>query len=265
VVRAMIPKLLFLHVPKCGGSTFDRILAKNFEHMYPLIDGSYASIERLRTLSRTDLEQYSAFAGHFFFGVHELFESPCTYVSFIRHPVQRVISNYLYVFQSKAHYLRRFVCPEGKAPMPLTEFVGSDLSLALENQTVLMFGNRGAYRPGFIEQFARDVQEGRAPHVRIPFHDNNWGEPLDRAKKNIEAHFTCVGLTERFDASLAVMQRLVPLSDVSHTIINRTISKMPDADLKAVEGIVLGRNKYDLALYEYCATRLTEQMETCKQ
>ena len=148
--------------------------------------------------------------------------------------------------------------------MPLKEFVGSDLSLALENQTVLMIGNSGVYRPDFIERLAQDVQEGRAPQVRIPFDDNDWGELLDRAKRNIEANFTCVGLTERFSESLAVMQRLVPLSDISYTVMNRTIMKTPDAALKAVEDIVLGRNKYDLALYEYCATRLTEQVGACK-
>ena len=257
-------KLLFLHVPKCGGSTFYSILSKNFRRLYPPIDGSLASIERLRSLPASELERYDAFGGHFFFGAHELFESPCTYVSFLRHPVRRVISNYYYIFQAEGHWLRKIVCPKGRAPMPLLEFAASDLSGALENQALLMFGNRGTHRPEFIEQFALDVQEGRYPRFRLPYNDNDWSELLERAKRNVESHFACVGLTERFDESLAVMHRVLPLKVITYATLNRTVANAPDPDLEAAKDVILRRNRYELALYDYCAERLERQLEARK-
>ena len=264
--RPAVPagKLLFLHVPKCGGATFYRILTRNFRRVYPPINGSLESIEQLRSLPRRELERYDAFGGHFFFGAHELFESPCTYVSFVRHPVPRVLSNYLYIFQSKAHVLHKFVCPEGRAPMPLLDFVASNLSGALENQVVLMLGNRGIRRPEFIERFALEVQEGKYPNFRIPFDDDGWSALLERARSNIETHFACVGLTERFDESLGVMRSLLPLADVSYAAVNVTIAKASDADLKAASEVILRRNRYDLALYEFCVRRLERQIEARK-
>ena len=258
-------KLLFLHVPKCGGSTFHQILAQNSteqKRMYPPIDGSYASIERLRATPKEDLERYWVIGGHFFFGIHDLFESPSTYITFLRHPVRRVISNYLFIFQSPKHFLFNTVCPSGKAVMPLKEFVNSNLSLALENQSVLMLGNQGIKLPAFVEDYALRVAKGEGVQVDIPLTDKDWGAMLKQAKANIASHFTCVGLVERFDESLLLMSRKIPLNDIRYEPINATSRKLTlsESEIRDVEESIQVRNRFDMELYQYSERLLEQQL-----
>lgn len=263
-------KLLFLHVPKCGGSTFHEILARNTavpEDIYPIIDGSYSSIERLRNMPKAQREKYAVFGGHYFFGIHELFDSPCAYITFLRHPVRRVISNYLFIFQSPTHFLHKAVCPPDRPAMPLLDFVNSGLSLALENQTVLMLGNRSPKRPEFVEEYASRVASGGDLTVKIPLANNDWRELLEQAKANITAHFACVGLSERFDESLSLMADCVGLHDVRYEKINVTRKQLflKPVEMQRVEDSILKRNYFDVALYDHCVRLFDLQLQRKKE
>src|SRR5690606_35587137 len=43
--------------------------------------------------------------GHTNFGIHQYLSQPCTYITFLRHPVSRVVSHYHYVQRQPDNYL----------------------------------------------------------------------------------------------------------------------------------------------------------------
>lgn len=85
-------RLVFLHVPKTGGTSLHEVLARNFkpEELCP---------ERLRFLdkvSEPDLHRYRFFSGHYFFDQLARIPEPKTIITLLREPRARLLSHYYY-------------------------------------------------------------------------------------------------------------------------------------------------------------------------
>jgi hypothetical protein len=78
-------------------------------------------------------------------------------------------------------------------------------------------------------------------------------EMLAQAKRNIEAHFTVTGLTERFDESLILLKRAFGWSNVHYVRANVSPRKdpVPPGALRAIEE----QNALDLELYRWATER----------
>jgi hypothetical protein len=105
-------RVLFDHLPKCGGTTVTRYLYEQYPaHEIFQIDGRQPlkSVETFLAKTPTERAKYRLIAGHL---AHELLDAlPTDLVSItiLRNPVDRVISHYFYVLQDKGHYLHRSV------------------------------------------------------------------------------------------------------------------------------------------------------------
>lgn len=132
-------RVLFDHIPKCGGTTVSHFLARHYPgaKIFPLNNpnpvgsaGQFESVEHFKKLSRQERHAFHLVGGHL---AHELLDwvhPDCLKVTLIREPVDRIISHYYYVRQNPAHWLHSKVRDQ---KISLVEYVTSDLSNELRN------------------------------------------------------------------------------------------------------------------------------------
>ena len=93
--------LVFVHIPKCAGSSFRQVLKRWFGENALFIDTHdpeilEVAVERAASTPRS-------IAGHTPFGLHQNLQvSPC-YVSLVRHPLDRFVSLYRHARRTPGH------------------------------------------------------------------------------------------------------------------------------------------------------------------
>jgi hypothetical protein len=165
--RAMPKPYLFIHIPRTGGVTMAAILERHerperFAHFWVEPTPAQAA----------ELPGKETVVGHFRYGLHRHFDRPCTYVTILREPLDRLVSHY---------YLQR------ESPRDPRHEIAVRYP---------------------IEQWAERVVD--ADNGQVQFIAGLTGAPtrdtLARAEKNLRA-FALVGLTHRFDETVVLMKR----------------------------------------------------------
>jgi hypothetical protein len=251
------PLLLFLHLPKTAGTSVTGLLYTEFERRFPddsavvgdLRDGRFnlshgvlylkenesAGFHRDRyesLLSDADVDvlrrsDVHAIIGHFTFGIHRYIERPTTYVTFLRDPIDRVISLYFHLLEYPDDY-------------PLNARVASNrMGIA-----------------DFVDELscpeADNEQVRRLSGLDAPFGECTR-EMLQQAKQNLVERFALVGLTERFVESVVLLRRRLgwdPLVYLPRRLVN---AQNPGRGslTKAELAIIARRNELDVELYEF--------------
>jgi hypothetical protein len=91
--------VIFLHMPKAGGTTLNTIIDWNYEHVHFI--AQYDQLPPLLALPDEKKRQIDCLKGHVYYGIHRVFPQDCTYITLLRHPVDRVVSQYYYNFERK--------------------------------------------------------------------------------------------------------------------------------------------------------------------
>jgi hypothetical protein len=219
--------LIFLHLPKCGGTTLNRIIEWEYDPMRVFsIDPVLHlwSFQKLNRWSPKRLERMQVFKGHMPFGIHKRLPQPSTYITFLRDPVERVISGYYFMRNYPLHPHHRSV-----SKLTLEEF-----ARVWPNHNVQCKYISG--RP-FVGNFhAGDCDE----------------EVLAAAKENLNRYFSLVGITERFDEGLAILKIMFGWHISKYAKFNVTKTRQAKKNLPAATvELIAEREKYDIALYEY--------------
>jgi len=236
-------RVLFMHIPKTGGSTIEAIMKrKSFPGNAFFLDSSnpLANLDRLYSLGEEELENISLLYGHFDYGIHGIFSTPSTYVTMLRNPMDRVISHFFYVKNSPEHFLYDQV----KSIQTIPEYLTAGLSTELDNGQVRMLAGIGSFN-------------GQT----VPFGEVTKAH-LELAITNMENHFLYVGLQEYFDVSLLQMGKILRLGKMSYHSLN--INKNKPGTLKLDSGtleILRKYNYYDLQLYDYAFQRFSANRE----
>ena len=102
------PFYLFLHIPKTAGTTLRSIVDQNLGPVNVLTYYNQNSRQLQDNLDAylTFKPNFRAIIGHFRFGFHKLLNRPSTYITFLRHPVARTISQYKEFFVNHPHHLQ---------------------------------------------------------------------------------------------------------------------------------------------------------------
>ena len=172
------------------------------------------------------------FKGHMPFGLHKLLPQQSTYITVLRDPIDRAVSEYYYA-------LSRVVHPEHRMMKKLTldQYIRSTTYANV--QTRLIAGVYTGY----------DFLSGDCT-----------SETLEIAKNNLSRYFSLIGLTERFDESLALAKltfgwQLRQYADFNVTSVRPSKDNIP----LQVRELIAERYQFDIQLYEY-ATDLFDRM-----
>lgn len=238
--------VLFLHLPKTGGSTLNNCLYEQhavgtesgedlyfsrgvyyFPSGFFREPGGLAQVE-LETLSRPDLK---VVAGHFDFGLHSFLpeSTEVRYVTLLRHPVERVVSLYRHVMH--------FAEPD------------RDLHEEMVRDEVRL--------EDFVERDLPELENDQCRRLAGGFVDG------ELAGSNLERAFFFVGLTEEFDRSLVMLKRAMgwekPLQYYPKNVSAEWCQPKSPSD--RAKSIIEERNADDLVLYGRLREDFYKRME----
>ena len=217
--------VIFIHNPKTGGRTLRRITDRQYEpNDIIVVPGEHyqpSTVEQY--LAVPDNDHPSLIRGHIPFGVHGLIPFEFTYITLLREPVDRVLSQYSSMLERR----RRWMFRNGE-PITLEEYVSSGCTKEVDN-----------------------VQTRRLSGVDPPFRQCSE-DMLDRAKQNIRDHFAVVGLTERFDHTLMLLRRILGWRYILYFRMNVTKARVTRASVpKELQDLIASYNQLDIELYRY--------------
>lgn len=231
--------VLFLHIPKCAGTTLvDEIIRREFSPHELLLfynGGTRDLLAQLQSMPEEELRAIYCLAGHFAFGVHVHLPQPSTYITLLRDPFQRIRSHYHFIQRRDDHPLHAKVIA-GK--ISLIDYVEKLGNLEMDNgQTRLLAGI------GYSAPFGKCTPE-----------------MLQRAKDNLRQHFCITGVTERFDEFLQVAHARLGWQIASYRRRNVDHPSRQTIDFTPEEReTILHFNTLDIELYQFASQLFEEQ------
>jgi hypothetical protein len=183
------PLVAFVHIPKTGGSTVTLMLMRAYSK--PMVHDAgncfRGRIEKTeRKIARPKVAKARATAGHIPYGLYRKYLPPDTrYVTILREPVGRVISHWY-------RHRRRTGSRHDAARPWVTNSIEEALNIGM---------------PEVNNVATRLLCGVETPYGDLP------ADALDQAKANLR-EFAFVGIQERFDESLALMERTIGLEEL---------------------------------------------------
>ena len=238
--------LIFLHIPKAAGITLREIIQKQYGPQYvATISAPDEEVyQEVKSLVLEERQNLKVIQGHMPFGIHQLIKQPSTYITMLREPIDRIISFYYYVLQSPDNGHYHAVTTLG-------------LSLADYIQSGLLEDNGQTRRiAGLVQPLRRSV--GSRPKVKCT------RETFEIAKRNLEEHFSVVGIVEMFYESLWMIKKEFGWKLPFFVNRNVTRSRLAVGEIpKETLELIKNHTIIDQELYEYarslCERRIQEQ------
>jgi hypothetical protein len=218
--------LILLHIPKAAGTTLRWVLESNYPARSVLhcYGSRGCGWDQLANMPVATKARVSLLCSHLPFGTHSLFPQSSRYITMLREPVSRAASAY-YAFNSSPDL-------DG-----LANFAAN------------------------LKHRNRDNQQVRqVASVAVDAHVTDGD--LQEAKRRLSNDFVAVGLAERFELSLALMQRVLDLQHVQY--VNRNLGRHRPSRAHispAILETLSAAHQYDLQLYKYAERLLEERAE----
>jgi hypothetical protein len=218
-------------MPKSGGTTLKSIIKANTKPKWNY-DVYYEKKIREKKLRELSKKRVSCIQGHFPFGVHRHFRKSCTYITMLREPIDRLISEYYFIRNSPKHK-QYFKIKK----MSLDEYLS--LPSNKNKQTRLISGSNE-------NQLTRSH--------------------LEKAKENIKKHFSVAGITEMFNESLFLMQKEFgwKYTFLKKTNVNKKrppVGKVPKKTIR----LAINNNQLDIELYAFVKKLLEQKITRLKR
>ncbi|WP_420629573.1 sulfotransferase family 2 domain-containing protein [Candidatus Leptofilum sp.] len=217
---------IFLHIHKTAGTTLHAILRRQYAaaEVYN-IDAKGHNFDHFRQLKQTQFANIRLLKGHMDYGLHEFLPQPAVYFTFLREPIERVISYYAFIQRTPQH-------PHHQAAneLSLYEFANQQIDPLMANgQTRQLTGGYPQYEFG-----------------------DEADTLLAKAKRHLQNHFVIVGLTEQFDESLILLQKTFSWQNVWYQRQNVGSNRPKKSRInEEVLALLTEQNQADKELYAY--------------
>ncbi len=243
VPPALRPRqLAFMHIGKTAGTSFHHLIRSAMPEALTFNGGP----EQFDLMTSEELEPFDLLLGHFSFH-HSMKFRPNKYLlTFLRDPVERVLSNYHflkswdgYVDATNEEMIR------ASRELTLNEFLQSPLPqvrAVVENHQTYFFGS--------------DWRASR---------NEEQEELFQRARENLYS-LQFVGLTERYAESIKMLFNDLGFSDIPSVTHLNVTPKRPPADelLPEDRNLIEDINSLDIRLYEEAKLIFENQVERLK-
>ncbi len=230
--------LIFQHIPKTAGTTLSFILTHHFQEqdIYhvrnlkqmngPAYSSHFGSTDNFIALHPDERNSFRLIIGHETFGLHRHLNHPVKYITFVRDPVERVISQY-------CQYRRMIKANElDDEQLTLEQF------LALNPHVMNNYQTRNLSGLDFVSYTPKECYQ--------------------KTLENIDQYFSFVGIVERFDESLLLPSKLFDWPRVTYIRRNTTTTQDSNINIDpATIQKIREANQLDTKLYRH-AIRLLD-------
>lgn len=233
------PTVIFLHIPRTGGTTFQKIPERNYDRNQILTFNGLRhreEIERFAKLPESERASYKFIQGHLYFGFHRFVPGRSTYVTFLREPIARALSFFSYARSHSDHYLHRLITEERLGLQTLLE----------RGATPELFNHQTRMVAGDQTNSDRQLDRGA----------------LERAKQNLQTSFCFVGLTEEFSAGLILLARMLGWRLPFYVKRNATQKSGRDGIDAKTHALLREANALDLELHEFAQKLFNAQLRS---
>lgn len=218
-----------MHIPKTAGSTLHGVIRRQYPRNQTIVADlmGRAARDKFREIPEERRRNLRLLLGHMAFGVHELLPGDSTYLTMIRHPVDRTVSFFYWAQQT----------PDISLHEPARDSV--DVAAFVEGGAGWIYTDNGLTRFLSGQTFA---PLGSCDETM-----------LATAKKHIEDRFAAVGLTERFDESLHLFREALGWKRSMHYAdrkVTRNRPRLRDLPPKTIAAIER-HSELDLDLYDF--------------
>ena len=180
-------KIVFLHVPKCGGTTLHDILGRWYgpQNMHP------ERFNELYSYTGAQLASARVFSGHYDYYATMLIPGPKTLISFLRDPAERLVSLYNFHRAHTSESIKRgnLLLPRWANEHDIDAYFAQDqirAHPAVNNMIVRIFSNIPQTTPSIISP---------------PLRDLSMDDMLEQALHNLEK-FAFVGFMNTYDTDV---------------------------------------------------------------
>ena len=221
--------LIFLHIPKTGGTTMVNILTDHYKPYEIFSVDTYNPKPSIDAL-RESITEYPLVRGHHVLGVHKYLKNESEYFCYVREPVDHFLSTFYYI-KSRTHNRFHSLIKD----MSLEEFLDSDIIDDIpdfDNYQTRMFTGTYFKKCSLIKD----------------------GDELEGVAIRNAGIIKNIFLTEDFNKGLEFLQENynIPIPDEVRRDNNTSDRKrVEDVDPEVVRKIK-ERVEHDIALYEYC-------------
>jgi hypothetical protein len=226
-------QFFFLHIPKTAGTSFTSILDTYFAQDQ-ICPATY--IGDFLALPEDSRLNYRLYRGHIDYTLRDYLPKPPIYITMLRHPIQRVISDIRQVERLPEHHLYELY-----HSIDLLTFVHHEAA-APEMRNL------------HTQMIAPNTTQRASEHHPVRVHD------VERAKEHLDS-FEFFGLTERFDDSVALLNYTFGWRPTRQSVMLNTAPK--EAAKKPLPQNVIDSiielNQYDLQVYEYACQRFEKR------
>ncbi|WP_100404817.1 sulfotransferase family 2 domain-containing protein [Bacillus solitudinis] len=221
--------LIHLHMPKTGGTTLKKIIKKNYDKSQSF--DVYVDHQQLpQLLKDISSKKVQCIQGHIPFGIQKYFHSKSTYITMLRDPIDRIISEYYFIRNIEWHNLHSQVMN-----MSLEEYQKIPTNCNLQTHYILG------------EKFGKKLVD----------------EDLEKAKKILLEHFSVVGITEMFDESVFLMKETFGWKDIFYKKFNVSNSRLSKKEIPfEVLQQIAKNNSFDLQLYSFGKKLVEEKLDS---
>ncbi len=224
-------KLLFEHIPKCGGTSTRKYLERHYAKgaTYTVYAHGEDEQRAFKGMQAPQRHGYDLIIGH---GAHRLLDhaaADLVTATVLRRPVERIISHYFHAVEKPDHYLHEPVTSRG---LSLADYAASGLSDELRNDMVCRFLGIG---PDEAEQ--------------------NPQRSVNAAWDLLRQRYQIVGVVERLDPAMEAIRAAAGLNGIwsgerrNSAKGRRPAGAISDADRRVIEE----HNALDMELYRRVA------------
>ncbi len=236
MISAAKKKLIFLHIPKAGGSTLRALLHKQYEASatYKIESDINGDILRFQSMPAAERKRIKLITGHMAFGLHSSLPG-AAYITLLRKPESKVLSEFRFIKQNPYHVLH-----ESVSKMSLSDYLDCGLSSQINNgQTRLIAGV---------------CKEGLNA---VPGNRELTKGDFEQALINLRDHFIHPGTLEYYDETILLWAQYFGWNKPFYLRENVTAGQFK-APTSAEREKIAKLNQWDIKLYQ----SVTDAIET---